>query len=499
MSIWVAAARLEAAERRIAEPIAAYHHRRLTDRPLVIIPLFLTGEASAPLAVAIGSARSERQILTVPQPRSLQQRDVLVTRLAQIIMAYVDAHTSARSTRVDTKGKEHSWYTNAPQIIVPNPAGITALAHIGRMTRFSRVDGPYALDPIVPRCGCWLTFFADRGEQAGSALLTSATDLLCEQWATGQSPEEDTSLPALLAWIDPPEGFDALEAARTTEDPLLVPPAGPATDPGFDNAHLEGAMSAYDKAHRADDQRAQREAVERLTDALTTQLAPTWESVWNAISLLRALPEAPSAAARWLTDCEAFTTYSDYLESGGLPQPRRDSPRAAAERLARLEQAQTEYDARRALEDPMILAERRCEGEAFTGTVTTREPDRTETSGKNRTVLRPRFTLTTQDPLRLGSGSGLLASPGMPQGHRAKIIAIAADKGVSTVTLEVTKGMGTPKKPTPGTVPDIGREVSYTLAPDYRPTPKFPPAEQTPWTHRHPDPAHENRPEDEQL
>lgn len=498
MSIWIAAARLEAAERRIAEPIAAYRHRRLSNRPLVIIPLFLTGEAAAPLAVAIGSARSQRQILAVPQPRSLRHRDVFTTQLAQIITAYIDTHTGERSTRVDAKGNEHSWYTNAPQIIVPNPAGITALAHIGRMTRFTRADGPYALDPIVPRCGCWLTFLTDRGEQAGCALLTCATDLLCEQWATGQSPEEDANLPALLAWIDPPKGRDALEAARATEDPLLVPPAGPTTDPGFDNAHLEGAISAYDKANRAEDHRAQHAAVDRLTSTLTTQLAPTWDSMWSAISLLRALPEAPSAAARWLTDCEAFTAYSDYLESGGLPQPRRDSPRAAAERLARLEQAQTEYDARRAVEDPMILAERRCEGEAFTGTITAREPQRTETSGRNRTVLRPRFTLTTQDPLRLGPGSGLLASPDMPQGHRAKIIETVINDETSTVTLEVTKGMGTPKKPTPGTVPEIGRNLSYTLAPDYRPIPKFPPADQTPWTHRHPGPAPENRPEDEE-
>ena len=146
----------------------------------------------------------------------------------------------------------------------------------------------------------------------------------------------------------------------------------------------------------------------------------------------------------------------------------------------------------------MILAERRCEGEAFTGTVTAREPQRTETSGRNRAVLRPRFTLTTQDPLRLGPGSGLLASPDMPQGHRVKIVDVTVDDAACTITLQVTKGMGTPKKPTPGTVPDIGRELSYTLAPDYRPIPKFPPTEQTPWTHRYPGPAPENRPEDEE-
>lgn len=487
MSIWTATARLEAADRRIAEPIAAYRHRHLAARPLVVVPLLLTGEASAPLAVAIGSARADRRILVVPQPRSRSLRDVFTVELARLVTAYLGTCMEDRSTRIDAKGVEHSWYPNAPQIIVPNPGGITALAHLGRMTRYAHTEGPHGLDPAVARCGCWLTFLADRSEEAGSALLMAATDMLCEVWATGQSPEEDAHLPALLAWIDPPDGVDALEAALATEDPLRFPPAGPATDPGFDNAHLEGALAAYDKARRAEDADGLRAAVERLTVAVTTQLDPTWTSVWDALSLLQGVPEAPSATGRRLSDCESFTSYSDYLDAGGLPQPRHDSPRAAAERLARLERAQAEYDSRRALEDPMILAERRCEGEAFVGTVIAREPQRTETSSKGKILLRPRFSVATRDPIRLGPGPALLASPDMPPGHRVQIREITVTGQTSTIVLEVTKGMGTPKRPTLGSVPTDGTDIAYTLAPDYRPLPAFPPADQTPWTHRRPD------------
>ena len=484
MSLMSAIARIEAAESGIAQPIAGLRHRHLSDRPLVLIPLMLTGEAATPLAIALGTSRADRHVLVVPQPRNPELRYEVIARLGAIVIDYIDRHASDRCTRAAKNGREHSWYPDAPQLIVPNPGGITALAHLGRMTRFRQTTGEHAVDPLVPRLGSWLTFLADRAEHAGSALLTAATDLLCEQWATGQSPEEDSNLHTVLAWVHPPPGETGLQAALRAEDPLLVPPAGPATDPSFDNALLEPAIAAYDAAHKTEDPDAQLRAVEHITEVLVTQLNPTWEAMWNAIALLRAVPAAPSNTARWLSDCEAFTDYSDHLAAGGLPQPRRDSPRAAGERLARLEQTQAGYDARRALEDPYIFAERQCEGEAFTGTVVDTEPDHTEPSESGKTlVLRPRFTMTTTDPVRLKEGTKL-ASPGRPGGHRVQIKDLVTHGATTTVLLEVTSGMGTVKRPTPGAAPALESRQSYTLAPDYRPTATFPAADQTPWTHR---------------
>ena len=67
-------------------------------------------------------------------------------------------------------------------------------------------------------------------------------------WATGQSALEDSNLAALLAWIDPPTGQTGALAALDAEDPELWPPAGPATDPEFDNKMLAPAMEGYTRA-----------------------------------------------------------------------------------------------------------------------------------------------------------------------------------------------------------------------------------------------------------
>ena len=58
----------------------------------------------------------------------------------------------------------------------------------------------------------------------------------------------------MLAWIDPPEGTRGAEAAlraeleRDADGQLLCPPAGPATDPAFDNKLLAPAIERYDRA-----------------------------------------------------------------------------------------------------------------------------------------------------------------------------------------------------------------------------------------------------------
>ena len=221
----------------------------------------------------------------------------------------------------------------------------------------------------MPTLGKWLTFFADRADQPGSALLADLTSMLAEHWATGQSPLEDASLAAQLAWIDPPPGMTGLQAALATEDPLRCPPAGPATDPGFDQAILEPLIRNYDRAAQAGSQAGTDRAAAEITTALQGQLEPTWETIWHAIALLRALPETAGASRRWAADRDSFTSFSSYLADGGLPQPRRDHAATAAARLDRLERAQAAYDAERALEDPFILAELRTTGEAFAGEV----------------------------------------------------------------------------------------------------------------------------------
>jgi hypothetical protein len=71
------------------------------------------------------------------------------------------------------------------------------------------------------------------------------------------------------------------------------------------------------------------------------------------------LSQTASADSRWAEDRDSFTPFSLYLADGGLPQPRRDRAVPAAARLDQLERAQAVFDAKRALEDPFVLAELR--------------------------------------------------------------------------------------------------------------------------------------------
>ena len=75
------------------------------------------------------------------------------------------------------------------------------------------------------------------------------TAALADHWATGQSATEDANLAALLGWIDPPDGMTGPAAARAAEDPVRCPPAGPVTDPTFDNEVLAPILQATARGH----------------------------------------------------------------------------------------------------------------------------------------------------------------------------------------------------------------------------------------------------------
>ena len=109
------------------------------------------------------------------------------------------------------------------------------------------------------------------------------------------------------------------------------------------------------------------------------------------------------------------------------------------------------------------------------------EPSRTIITAAGRTVLRPRFTVRTGDPVRLEPGRVLIC-PARPR-QRVQIADLTRTATDADVVLEVIQGMGTPGRPKPGAVPAAGELVSYTLDPGYLAQRDFPPPDQTPWTH----------------
>jgi hypothetical protein len=460
MSTLTALARALAVEQQVAQRLTTVRHVHLSARPLVIIPLALAGEANAPLAAMVGTDRRTPRLLTVPEPRDRTHRFAFVAELATIILPYLECETD-------------------PQLLVPNHAVTNFVRLLGRSTRLRRTTGEWAVPDQVPILGRWLTFFAERTEYPGSSLLLPMTGTLTQHWATGQSPVEDENLAALVGWIAPPPGQTGPQAAALAESPVITPPAGPATDPTFDNEILAGHMSRIRTASLTGDGRTYDRAKTALDADLASQLVPTWALMWRALELLRQLPEGTHVEDRRGTDIEAFGWHANHVREGGPPQARRDSAIAAARRLANLERVQEMVAAQRAFDDPLVMAEHRLSGQAFAGTVVAAEPDRLDTSGK-RAKLRPHITIVTSDDPRTIDLGAQLTSPARPK-QEAHLISVSPGW---QLTLELSTGMGRKLTPEPGTVPAVGEQVCYaTFRDTFQRPPEFPPPEETPWTH----------------
>lgn len=526
MSLIATLARLEAVSTGRAQPAATVRHRRLSDRPLVFVPLTTAGEAGAPLGALVGTDRDAPHLLVVPQPRDRDLRFAFLSELADIVLPYLDAYAdvveAAERAETDPEtGKrvkvEVELCVDAPQLIVPSRAGVDFVRLLGRSMRFRRTaeqdpEAPYPAPPRVPLLGRWLTHFGERARVPGSSLLLAMTDVLSRHWATGQSTLEDQHLGALLAWIDPPGGETGPEAAlraelaRDAQGQLLCPPAGPATDPAFDNKLLAPAIELYDRARtalgaaedglEADDRLGDLTAAEREIRALVeSRTRPTWDTVWRGLDLLRELPEAGRVEERWTRDRWSFTGHRDRVVAGEPPQPRRDDAVTAANKLAAREREQARLEAQEALDDPLVMAGRRLAGEAFAGEVT--EVVMAYSEGK-RPSPRPLVTVRTDDRPHLGERAKVFRSlGGKPQSAEFVGYEEARDKGDqgdkgdqdgedagALFVLRVLDKMGRGKEPEEGSVPEKGDLICFTLFEhEQRGGAKLPDPEETPWTH----------------
>jgi len=594
MSLISALARMEAAASGRAQPAATVLHRHLAERPLVFVPLTTAGEAGAPLGALLGTERDAPELLVVPQPRDRDLRFAFLARLADLMLPHLesaldDVEWEERKETDPETGKRTTVQVelcaDAPQLLVPNAPAVGFTGLLGRSMRFRRTaeqdpDAAYPAPPRVPLLGRWLTHYADRARVPGASLLLSMTGLLTRHWATGQSQLEDQHLGTLLAWIDPPYDappYDApsyddaprpdparhptrhdpaqddqarepgaspyaeghgggaeaalrVETARDAQGRLLCPPAGPATDPAFDNELLAPAIARFDAGLPG--------AEEEVRELIASQLRPTWDAMWRGLDLLRALPVGERVAERWKRDRWSYTMHRDRLRSGEPPQPRRDDAVTAAAKLGSREQAQARLAAQEALDDPLVMAERRLAGEAFAGEVV--EVAMAWSDGK-RPMPRPLVTVRTEDRPHLAPGGR--AHRVLPEGGvqsaefvSARTEGAAADEDADAATagsaygeeaadegefaesefgeggsgdaayggtaagaydgpgeaetggllctLRLVNGMGRGKEPAAGTVPEKGDRLCWTLfehAP--RGGPGLPDPEDTPWTH----------------
>ncbi|BAC72954.1 hypothetical protein AQJ43_25695 [Streptomyces avermitilis] len=509
MSLISALARLEAAQTGRAQPAATVRHRHLSEHPLVFVPLTTAGEAGAPLGALVGTDRHAPRLLVVPQPRDRDLRFAFLAELADIVLPYLDGYADVveaaeRSETDPETGKrvkvEVELCADAPQLIVPSRAGVEFVRLLGRSMRFRRTaeqepEAPHPAPPRVPLLGRWLTHFGERARVPGSSLLLALTEVLGRHWATGQSSLEDQHLGALLAWIEPPAGESGATAAlraelqRDSGGQLLCPPAGPATDPAFDNKLLAPAIERYDRARtrlaaaedglEADDRLGELTSAEREIRALVAGLTrPTWDAVWRGLDLLRALPEGAHVDDRWTRDRWSFTGHRDRVTAGEPPQPRRDDAVTAANKLATREREQARLDAQEALDDPLVMAGRRLAGEAFAGEVT--DVVMAYSEGK-RPSPRPLVTVRTEDRPHLGERTKVFRPlGGKPQA--AEFVGYEDDG--TLVVLRIVDKMGRGKEPEAGSVPEKGDRLCFTLFEhEQRGGAKLPDPEATPWTH----------------
>jgi hypothetical protein len=459
VSTLVALARAQAFAAGRAQPIATVRHLHVHDRPFVLIPLMMAGEANAPLAAMLGTAAGEPHLLVVAQPRNRDERFAFAGGLAGHLLPYLESFAAETEAVAVDRGRDvRHRFVDAPQVWVPNGGGVDFLRLLGRSTRFRRTDGDHPVPPAVPLLGRWLTFLAGSAEVPGASLLLDAVQALTLHWATGQSGAEDAHLASLLAWIESGAG-----AARAAEQ---GPVAGPATDPEFDNRVLAPLIEASSP---------------ELPGALRELLLPTWHQMWRALALLTAFPVGARVEARWAGDRDAYSAFVQHLAEDGAPQPRHDGAVAAAARLQRLEAAAARYAVQRAFDDPLVMAEHRLAGAAFAGVVTLANPDRVDDTGK-RPVLRPRIMVATTESPRMDPGA-TLTSPARPA-QKARVVSVTPTVTGADVLLELSGGMGRRLTPDPGTVPAVGEAVLLTTLTDaYRPGAPFPDPAETPWTH----------------
>lgn len=517
MSLISTLARLKAVHTGRAQPSATVLHRHLSARPLVLVPLTTAGEAGAPLGALVGTDRDAPRLLVVPQPRDRDLRFAFLAELADVVLPYIDTFAddveAAERNETDPEtGKrvkvEVELCADAPQLIVPSRAGIELVRLLGRSMRFRRTaeqdpETPHPAPPHVPLLGRWLTHYGERARVPGSALLLALTEVLGRHWATGQSSLEDQHLGALLAWIDPPAGVSGAEAAldaelrRDARGQLMCPPAGPATDPAFDNKLLAPAIERYDRARtalaaaedglEADDRLGELTAAEREIRSLVESITrPTWDAVWHGLDLLRALPEGAHAVDRWTRDRWSFTGHRDRIVAGEPPQPRRDDAVTAANKLATREREQARLDAQEALDDPLVMAGRRLAGEAFAGEVI--DVVMAYSEGKSPRP-RPLVTVRTDDRPHLGERAKVFRSlGGKPQSAEF----VGHEEDGALVVLRVVDKMGRGKEPETGSLPEKGDRICFTLFEhEQRGGAKLPDQEETPWTHGGP-PGEEN-------
>lgn len=406
-------------------------HTHLTDSPLGIVVWRLGGERFRAAAVAWGPIGGQFQLAVAGEPRNRDLYFAALTPFAVDLCAAVRAAAANRIAR--QRGSSTDLLpANALQLVVANRATVGALGLLGRYLAYLSDRGGVTPDPHLVEAGKHLRFYTRHARVPGQSLIVPLDRLLADHWATLLSPLEQANLAVLDAQIEPPRGVHAFEASTRAERSARI---GPEPTEDIDRVTTELVQTFNERRRGSVDRRTVTRLLAPIVDHYRGLVEPVWDLMARSVARELALPTAPSVARRFEVDREAFGRHVDWITGGGRYRTT-DTPRQAAITLRRLEEAQSRYEAERAIEDPACMVPFLLDGDAIRGTVA-HVDDNHRAVARVRMVQRALLTLDTDDPVVLPAGKKLWWTA---TAHDApwEVVSVTPQGGGSRVVLMLT-------------------------------------------------------------
>jgi hypothetical protein len=456
-----------------AQLTAIRRHRGLSCDPLCIVAWQLGAEPYSIGAIAIGRKSSGFELFVPGYPLN---RDLLFTALvdfAKVFCPAFEAYASGPSEDVVHRGNNLAVPLELAQIIVANDETVGLLRRLGRRLAYLPTTGTHPADPLLPRLGRHLMWIGDYAQMPGQQLIVSAANLLTTHYATAMSTFEMQSLPAMYAWVDPPDGMHGFKAAEIAETHAVGPVPSPKN--GED---VHALMKAFNEQRAGSiDPLVVRKLAEPLHAMYSGMTDETWNLIWKVVDHEIVKPEAVSVGRRLRADRIAYAAQLQWMAGNGEGRRKtRMTPRNAAVRLNDLEQSYALLIAEEAIDDPLRMMPHLLAGKALSGVVINCDNTHRERIN-NRNCLRPRATVRTEAPCLMLPGAEVWWTK-MPDGREWLVDSMVAAGEGSDVTLILQ----TSHIPSVG-FPFVGSRVCFSQLNTGSGYELFLP-QQAPWTHQ---------------
>ena len=285
-----ALARLCALREGTARRISRERPFPVSDKPAVLIPILMAGEAPSLFALGIGDGYGPVSVHVCVNPRNRELQYQMLEGAAARLTPILNVWERDPSMM--------------PQVITPSFDGQRLyLAVIDRMAFLPT-------NPSLRALGRRMYWLMREFERPDSAALLDMPSALSQLYATGQDDIADMHLAAFLEWLKPADGNII---ARVQEAEALS--VSTATDPVFDNEILVPLFDAYTAAMNADDQRAAAENEAEIRRFMTDEIERRYELVTQALTIVRSFPGSALADEIQALVRKRFDRNQDYVSN----------------------------------------------------------------------------------------------------------------------------------------------------------------------------------------